>query len=150
MTCLFKIDKHLKVNWKFISVDKTVWPKFKTVSENLIFHWIWKFLLTLSKSISLDCTIIYNILPPYDVKSQNFCLTYGSQEKVPNSFTVWGSLILILRPNSHFKNFLALFIDIKTFYCTVSIYFKAHVEGLLHCFFLFFFFLFTFSRNFPH
>ena len=52
----------------------------------------------LSKSTSLKCTIIYNIFPSYDVKSQHFRLTYGPQEKV--TVSQYGVPNLKIRSNS--------------------------------------------------
>ena len=65
----------------------------------------------LSKSFSLNCTIILYIIffPLYDVKSQNCQMTYRPQEKDSYSFTV-SMGVPDLRSNSHFPIALNLFL----------------------------------------
>ena len=64
--------------------------------------------------------MIYNTFPPYDVKSQNFCLSYGPQEKVPYSFKV--------RSYLHFPNIWALFL---TDYALISEHFIALFQCII-------------------
>ena len=58
----------------------------------------------LSKSTTFNCTIFYTIFPHYDIRSANFFLTYGPQEKVPYSFTRMRVPDFVGRCNSHFLN----------------------------------------------